>query len=111
MEQVQLPWKKTSTVTLTTGAEKKAGLGVSVVPGSAAGPNGLLHAAPCVITVGVPGELEDAGRAPDTLHSEAGAEASGAQVVDEGRHGLAEEASLFGRERRSRSVAKRGRVS
>ncbi|MFC5148926.1 hypothetical protein [Streptomyces aureoversilis] len=51
MEQVQLPWKKTSTVTLTTDAEKKVGLGVSVVPGSVKGPDGFLHAAPCVITV------------------------------------------------------------
>ncbi|MEU3877650.1 hypothetical protein [Streptomyces sp. NPDC029704] len=51
MEQVQLPWKKTSTITLTTDAEKKVGLGVSVVPGSVAGSDGMLHAAPCVITV------------------------------------------------------------
>ncbi|MEU3355347.1 hypothetical protein [Streptomyces sp. NPDC037389] len=51
MEQVQLPWKKTSTITLTTDAEKRAGLGVSVVPGSVTGSDGMLHAAPCVITV------------------------------------------------------------
>ncbi|MEU1782816.1 hypothetical protein ABZ545_25535 [Streptomyces abikoensis] len=51
MEQVQLPWKKTSTITLTTDAEKKVGLLVSVVPGSVHGPDGMLHAAPCVITV------------------------------------------------------------
>ncbi|GHC39554.1 hypothetical protein [Streptomyces cinnamoneus] len=51
MEQVQLPWKKTSTITLTTDAEKKAGHVVSVVPGSVPGPDGMLHAAPCVITV------------------------------------------------------------
>ncbi|MFH8789203.1 hypothetical protein [Streptomyces roseoverticillatus] len=51
MEQVQLPWRKTSTITLTTDAEKKAGLGVSVVPGSVTGPDGMMHAAPCVITV------------------------------------------------------------
>ncbi|MDT0449430.1 hypothetical protein [Streptomyces hesseae] len=51
MEQVQLPWKKISTITLTTDAEKKVGLGVSVVPGSVTGSDGMLHAAPCVITV------------------------------------------------------------
>ncbi|MEU5418857.1 hypothetical protein ACFY1P_35215 [Streptomyces sp. NPDC001407] len=51
MEQVQLPWKKTSTITLTTDAEKNVGHGVSVVPGSVTGPDGMLHAAPCVITV------------------------------------------------------------
>ncbi|MFC4516360.1 hypothetical protein [Streptomyces ehimensis] len=51
MEQVQLPWKRSSTVTLTTDAEKKAGRLVSVVPGSITGPNGMLQAAPCSITV------------------------------------------------------------
>lgn len=50
-EQVQLPWKKSATITLTTDAEKKVGLGVSVVPGSVTGSDGMLHAAPCVITV------------------------------------------------------------
>jgi hypothetical protein len=51
MEKVQLPWRKTSTITLTTDAEKEVGLGVSVVPGSVTGPDGMLHAAPCAITV------------------------------------------------------------
>ncbi|MFF3123234.1 hypothetical protein ACFVRD_12870 [Streptomyces sp. NPDC057908] len=51
MEKVTLPWKKTSTITLTTDAEKRAGLSVSVVPGSVSGPDGMLHAAACVITV------------------------------------------------------------
>ncbi|MFI1800157.1 hypothetical protein ACH427_22780 [Streptomyces sp. NPDC020379] len=50
-EQVQLPWKRSSTITLTTDAEKKVGLGVSVAPGSVTGSDGMLHAAPCVITV------------------------------------------------------------
>jgi hypothetical protein len=38
-----------------------------------------------------PGQLEDAGRAADALHAQASAEApaSGAQVVDDGGHGLA----------------------
>ncbi|MFF8288376.1 hypothetical protein ACF068_03950 [Streptomyces sp. NPDC016309] len=50
-EQVTLPWKKTATITLTTEAEKKAGTVVSVVPGSVTDGNGMLKAAPCVITV------------------------------------------------------------
>lgn len=47
--------------------------------------------------VAVPGQLEDAGRAADALHAQTGAEAtaSGAQVVDEGGHGLAEPAALL----------------
>lgn len=51
MVTATLPWKKTSTVALTTDAEKRIGIGVSVVPGSVPGPDGTLHAAPCVITV------------------------------------------------------------
>ncbi|MEV4437005.1 hypothetical protein [Streptomyces sp. NPDC049555] len=51
MEQVQLPWKKTATVTLTTDAEKKVGQLVSVVPGSVTGSDGMLHEAACSITV------------------------------------------------------------
>ncbi|MBC3981495.1 hypothetical protein H8N01_02635 [Streptomyces sp. AC536] len=51
METVKLPWKKTSTITLETDAEKKVGLGVSVVPGSVTGPDGMLRPADCVITV------------------------------------------------------------
>ncbi|MFJ1545304.1 hypothetical protein [Streptomyces sp. NPDC088246] len=51
MEKVTLPWKKTSTITLTTDAEKRTGLSVSVVPGSVPDPDGMLHAAACVITV------------------------------------------------------------
>ncbi|MDJ0345832.1 hypothetical protein QMK19_31645 [Streptomyces sp. H10-C2] len=51
MEKVKLPWKKTSTVTLTTDAEKKIGTLVSVVPGSVPSSDGTLHAAACVITV------------------------------------------------------------
>ncbi|MFB6984606.1 hypothetical protein ACNPQN_32685 [Streptomyces sp. NPDC056297] len=51
METVTLPWKKTSTITLTTDAEKRAGLSVSLSPGSVSGPDGMLHAAACVITV------------------------------------------------------------
>ncbi|WP_217189770.1 hypothetical protein [Streptomyces buecherae] len=51
METVKLPWKKTSTITLKTDAEKKVGLGVSVVPGSVTGPDGMLRPADCVITV------------------------------------------------------------
>lgn len=51
MEQVTLPWKKTETITLTTDAEKKVGTTVSVVPGSVKGEDGMLKAAPCVITV------------------------------------------------------------
>lgn len=51
MENVTLPWKKTSTITLTTDAEKKAGLSVSVVPGSVPGSDGMLQPAACVITV------------------------------------------------------------
>jgi hypothetical protein len=48
--------------------------------------------------VAVPGQLEDAGCAADALHAQAGAEAtaSGAQVVDEGGHGLAGAAALVG---------------
>ncbi|MFE9468759.1 hypothetical protein ACFYNW_35055 [Streptomyces virginiae] len=45
------------------------------------------------------GELVDAGCALDALDAEAGAEVpAGAQVLDEGRHGLAEAAALFGGE-------------
>lgn len=51
MEKVTLPWKKTSTITLETDAEKKVGLGVSVVPGSVTGPDGMLRPADCVIIV------------------------------------------------------------
>ncbi|MEU7159173.1 hypothetical protein AB0A98_22450 [Streptomyces chrestomyceticus] len=32
-EQVKLPWKKTSTITLSTDAERRIGLPVSVTPG------------------------------------------------------------------------------
>ncbi|MFI9243885.1 hypothetical protein ACIGXF_15080 [Streptomyces sp. NPDC053086] len=51
METVKLPWKKTSTITLTTDAEKRIGTTVSVVPGSVPSSDGMLHAAACVITV------------------------------------------------------------
>ncbi|WP_411145695.1 lipoprotein [Streptomyces sp. x-80] len=51
MEKVQLPWKKTSTVTLTTDAEKRIGTTVSVVPGSVYNADGTMRAAACVITV------------------------------------------------------------
>ncbi|MFE0382068.1 hypothetical protein ACFW1M_42425 [Streptomyces inhibens] len=51
MEKVKLPWKKTSTITLTTDAEKRIGTTVSVVPGSVPGSDGTLHAAACVITL------------------------------------------------------------
>lgn len=50
-EKVKLPWKKTSTVTLTTDAEKRIGTTVSVVPGSVYNADGTLRAAACVITV------------------------------------------------------------
>ncbi|MEU8780351.1 hypothetical protein [Streptomyces sp. NPDC048637] len=50
-EKVKLPWKKTSTVTLTTDAEKRIGTTVSVVPGSVYKADGTLRAADCVITV------------------------------------------------------------
>ncbi|WP_327156808.1 hypothetical protein [Streptomyces tubercidicus] len=50
-EKVKLPWKKTSTVTLTTDAEKRTGTTVSVVPGSVYNADGTLRAASCVITV------------------------------------------------------------
>ncbi|MFF8617901.1 hypothetical protein [Streptomyces sp. NPDC015350] len=50
-EEVQLPWKKEAVVTLKTDAEKSVGLSVSLVPGSVAGADGMLHAAPCIITV------------------------------------------------------------
>ncbi|MFJ8677518.1 hypothetical protein [Streptomyces sp. NPDC093589] len=50
-EQVKLPWKKTSTITLTTDAEKRIGTTVSVVPGSVYGSDGTLHAVACTITV------------------------------------------------------------
>ncbi|MFI2242313.1 hypothetical protein [Streptomyces chrestomyceticus] len=50
-EQVTLPWKKTSTITLSTDAEKRIGLPVSVTPGSVPAPDGTLRAADCVITV------------------------------------------------------------
>jgi hypothetical protein len=46
-------------------------------------------------TVPVPGEFEDAGRAPYALGAEAGAEVAVSRVVDEGRYGLAEATSLF----------------
>ncbi|MFF4742804.1 hypothetical protein ACGF3K_07910 [Streptomyces sp. NPDC047980] len=49
-EQVTLPWKKTATIELTA-AEQQVGRLVSVVPGSIQGSDGLLQAAPCVITV------------------------------------------------------------
>ncbi|MFI0717369.1 hypothetical protein ACH4SK_43865 [Streptomyces inhibens] len=51
MEKVKLPWKKTSTITLTTDAEKRIGTAVSAVPGSVPGSDGTLHAAACVITL------------------------------------------------------------
>ncbi|MFE6777052.1 hypothetical protein [Streptomyces sp. NPDC057702] len=51
METVTLPWKKTSTLSLTTEAEKKVGLAVSVAPGSVADSGGTLRPADCVITV------------------------------------------------------------
>ncbi|GAA2307674.1 hypothetical protein OHT20_39090 [Streptomyces caniferus] len=50
-EKVKLPWKKTSTVTLATDAEKRIGTTVSVVPGSVYNADGTLRAAACVITV------------------------------------------------------------
>lgn len=51
MENVKLPWKKTSTITLTTDAEKRVGTLVYVIPGSVPGSDGALHVAACVITV------------------------------------------------------------
>ncbi|KWT63819.1 hypothetical protein ADL21_00155 [Streptomyces albus subsp. albus] len=50
-ETVTLPWKKTSTITLSTDAEKRIGRAVSVTPGSVPAPDGTLRAADCVITV------------------------------------------------------------
>ncbi|WP_431981459.1 hypothetical protein [Streptomyces qinglanensis] len=49
-ETGSLPWKKTETLTLTP-AQQKAGVLVSVVPGSVAGPDGTLKPGACVITV------------------------------------------------------------
>jgi len=49
-------------------------------------------------TVSVPGEFEDAGRAPDPLHSAAGAEGPGTEIADEGGDGLTEAAAPFGSE-------------
>ncbi|WP_328387124.1 hypothetical protein OHS81_26355 [Streptomyces sp. NBC_00400] len=51
MVTATLPWKKTSDITLTTDAEKRIGIGVSVVPGSVPASDGTLRAAACVITV------------------------------------------------------------
>ncbi|MEU8976717.1 hypothetical protein AB0D11_47645 [Streptomyces monashensis] len=51
MVTVQLPWKMSSTLSLTTDAEKRVGITVSVVPGSVPDARGMLHAAACVITV------------------------------------------------------------
>jgi hypothetical protein len=49
-EQVTLPWKKTTKVTLV-GAELQVGVPVSIVPGSVQGADGQFHAAACVIQV------------------------------------------------------------
>ncbi|WP_181794424.1 hypothetical protein [Streptomyces sp. WELS2] len=49
-EQVTLPWSKTESMQLE-GAELKAGVTVSVVPGSVKGPDGMLKPAPCTIKV------------------------------------------------------------
>ncbi|MEV1040453.1 hypothetical protein AB0J01_27940 [Streptomyces sp. NPDC050204] len=51
MQTVQLPWTKSSTITLTTDAEKRIGTTVSVVPGSVPTSDGTLRAATCVIKV------------------------------------------------------------
>ncbi|PBC82103.1 hypothetical protein SAMN05428945_3340 [Streptomyces sp. 2224.1] len=51
MVTVPLPWKKTSTIALTTDAEKRTGIGVNVVPGSVPASDGTLRPAACVITV------------------------------------------------------------
>ncbi|MEU6327145.1 hypothetical protein ABZ851_07650 [Streptomyces sp. NPDC047049] len=51
MVTATLPWKKTSTIALTTDAEKRIGIGVSVVPGSVPASDGTLRPAACVITV------------------------------------------------------------
>ncbi|NEB76391.1 hypothetical protein G3I40_14320 [Streptomyces sp. SID14478] len=49
-EQATLPWPKKQTIQLED-AQIKAGVLVSVVPGSTKGPDGMLKAAPCTITV------------------------------------------------------------
>ncbi len=49
-EQVTLPWKKTTKVTLV-GAELQVGVPVSIVPGSVQGSDGQFHAASCTIEV------------------------------------------------------------
>ncbi|MFI7241751.1 hypothetical protein [Streptomyces qinglanensis] len=51
METVKLPWKKTSTITLKTDAQKRIGTTVSVAPGSVPDSDGTLRPADCVITV------------------------------------------------------------
>nr|WP_234384799.1 hypothetical protein [Streptomyces sp. MMG1121] len=50
-ETVKLPWKKTSTLSMTSDAEKRVGTTVSVFSGSVPDSHGMLHAAACVITV------------------------------------------------------------
>ncbi|UGY92839.1 hypothetical protein [Streptomyces gobiensis] len=49
-EQVTLPWKKTTQVTLE-GVQLKVGIPVSIVPGPVQGSDGQFKAAPCVIKV------------------------------------------------------------
>ncbi|MGW7004959.1 hypothetical protein ACWGCW_19670 [Streptomyces sp. NPDC054933] len=49
-EQVPLPWKKTTKVTLV-GAELQVGVPVSIIPGTVQGSDGRFRAAPCVIAV------------------------------------------------------------
>jgi hypothetical protein len=77
--------------------------------GTDAAPDDVLHARghlwPVLLgrpSVAVPGQLEDAGRAADALHTQTGAEAppSGAQVVDEGVDGLVEARRWAGVRRR-----------
>ncbi|WP_171170722.1 hypothetical protein [Streptomyces sp. I05A-00742] len=48
--RVTLPWKKTATIT-PVGAEREAGVLVTLAPGSTQGDDGMLYAAPCTITV------------------------------------------------------------
>ncbi|MGA4960527.1 ATP-dependent DNA ligase [Streptomyces lavendulocolor] len=86
-----------------------SGAGEDVV-GANAAPDDVLYAgaerrpvlpggASCGSSAHGPSELIDAGGALDALDAEAGAEVpAGAQVLNEGRHGLAEAAALFGGE-------------
>ncbi|MFF9854144.1 ATP-dependent DNA ligase [Streptomyces litmocidini] len=73
--------------------------------GAARGPV-LPRRASCGAGAHGPGQFVTARCSLDALDPEAGAEAAGAQVLDEGRHGAAEAAALFWGE-----AVKRGRVS